>query len=279
MEANFFRFLVQNERFHLEGRRIEKIYVPLAGAWTIKLGSRYHLILVAGKRQQALFLSPHKPSNPYKPPAVLGWWRKRVQGRRIVECRADWPSRRLALGLDTSPRQWMVFDVQSGITLVQNLEDGFGQEPKWPSWEQVTDNPRIFHQFPQITPPLRHTLSVMDPSTGRDLLYYLQGATKPSTVNWAKSRSTAGQDWLIPWTVPDQLQNRFWQILTYSEPLHAAEDHGFSILEGLGRAQTESQSHRHREKRRLTRQLAKIAADEERLQEMVSRQEEAEFFS
>ncbi len=276
MEANFFRFLVQDERFHLEGRRIEKIYAPLPGAWTIKIGSRHHLICVSGKRQHALFFSPHKPSNPSNPPAFLGWWRKRVQGRRIVVCRTDWPSRRLALGLDTSPGQWMILDVQSGISLVQNLEEDFGQEPEWPSWEQITGNPLIFHQFPQITPPLRHTLSVMDPRIGRDLLDYLQRASKPSTVNWAKSRSNTGQDWLIPWIVPDQLRNRFWQILSYSDPLQAAEDHGFSILESLERARSETQSHPPREKRRLTKQLAKIAADEERLQGMVSRREEAE---
>ncbi|MDZ7759990.1 MAG: NFACT RNA binding domain-containing protein [Desulfovermiculus sp.] len=276
MEANFFRFLVQDQRFHLAGRRVEKIYVPRAGAWTIKLGSKSHLMCIWGKRHHALFLSAHKPSNPSQPPAVLGWWRKRVQGRRIVESRADWPSRRLALCLDRSPSQWLILDLQAGMSLVDELESGFGQEPEWPSWEQITDNPRIFHQFPQISPPLRHTLSVMDPNTGRELLHDLQLASSPRVVNWAKTKSNREQDWLVPWAIPDHLHNRFSQVVSYTQPLPAAEDFGFSVFQGLETAQSETGTHLRRERKRLTRQLAKIAEDEERLKEMVARQEQAE---
>ena len=276
MEANFFRFLVQDERFHLIGRRVEKIYAPLEHVWTLKLGSKCHLVCVAGKRHHAVFLSAHKPSNPHQPPAFLGWWRKRIQGRRVVDCRSDWPSRRLALRLDHNQGQWLVIDVQSGLSLVDDLKPDFGHQPEWPSWDLIHDHPQIYKRYPQITPPLRHTLSALDPNQGRQLLNFLQSSYSPGIVSWAHTLSEKEQDWLVPWAIPDSLDHRFSRVLAYTDPLQAAEEYGFSMVEGLGSALSETGVRLGREKKRLSRQLAKIAEDEQRLQEMAARREQAE---
>lgn len=276
MEANFFRFFVQEIVPDLHARRVNKIYHPQPGTWTLQLGTRVHLICVAGKRHQALFVSEHKPKNPQTPPADVGWWRKRVQGRKIVACKFDWPSRRLALGLNTVPGTWLVLDVQTGLSLVDALDDDFGHDPQWPSWDHIMNESRIFRDFPHITPPLRHTLTVLNEQAGRELLQYLQTAARPEIVSWAKSKTSQGQDWLVPWQVPAQLGDRFSWIRTSHDPAQAAEDYGWSLLHNLDSIQSGAESSYKRRRKKLLKQLAKITEDEERLKAMSERQEQAE---
>lgn len=276
MEANFFRFLAQEVGPRQVGLRVEKIYAPLPGAWTIKLGSRVHLVCAACTRHRTLFVSAHKPDNPQSPPPEVGWWRKRVQGRRILEYKADWPSRRLAFSLDKAPGAWLIADMQNGLSLVDDLDPGFGQEPAWPSWDQIMSQPGIFRSFPQITPPLRHTLAALDEKEGRALLQYLQSADSPSTLTWARSKAGVVQDWLVPWSVPSSLQERFIDILSYTEPGEAGRDFGWAVLESLARAQTGSGSRTSGREKKLRKQLAGITDDEERLGKMAARGEQAE---
>lgn len=260
----------------LHGRRVNKIYHPQPGAWTLQLGTRMHLMCAAGKRQQALFVSEHKPKNPKTPPADVGWWRKRVQGRKIVACKFDWPSRRLALGLNTVPGTWLVLDVQTGLSLIDALDDDFGHDPQWPSWDQIMSESQIFRGFPHITPPLRHTLTALNERAGRELLQYLQTAATPEIVSWAKSKTNQGQDWLVPWLVPAQLGDRFSRICTFHDPARAAEDYGWSVLQKLDSIQSGAESTYKQRHRKLLKQLTKIAEDEERLKKMVEWQEQAE---
>lgn len=276
MEANFFRFLGQEIVPALYARRVRKIYHPLPGTWTLQLGTSFHLICVAGKRHQALFLSEHKPENPQTPPAEVGWWRKRVQGRKIVACKLDWPSRRLALGLNTDPGTWLVLDVQTGLSLVDTLENDFGRDPQWPSWDQIMNESRIFRDFPHITPPLRHTLNVLNEQTGRELLQYLQTAAAPEVISWAQSKTSQGHDWLVPWPVPDQLEERFSHIRIYHDPPQAAADYGWSVLHHLDSMQSGAGNSWGRKRKKLLKQLTRIAEDEERLKTMEKRQEQAE---
>lgn len=276
MEANFFRFLAQEVGPRQVGLRVEKIYAPLPGAWTIKLGSRVHLICATCTRYRTLFVSAHKPDNPQNPPPEVGWWRKRVQGRRILEYKADWPSRRLAFALDKAPGAWLIADMQNGLSLVDCLDPGFGQEPEWPGWDQIMTQPGIFRSFPQITPPLRHTLAALDEGDGQALLRYLQSADSPSTLTWARSEPGGGQDWLVPWSVPTSLQDRFADIISYTDPAAAAQDFGWAVLESMGRAHTQSGGRTTGREKKLRKQLARIAEDEERLGKMAARGEQAE---
>ncbi|MFP4034791.1 MAG: NFACT RNA binding domain-containing protein [Desulfovermiculus sp.] len=276
MEANFFRFLVQQIVPDLHARRVNKIYHPQPGTWTLQLGTRVHLICVAGKRHQALFVSEHKPKNPQTPPADVGWWRKRVQGRKIVACKFDWASRRLALGLNTVPGTWLVLDVQTGLSLAGALENNFGQEPQWPSWDQIMNQSRIFRDFPHITPPLRHTLTVLNEQSGRELLQYLQTAATPEIMTWAKPKTSQGQDWLVPWLVPAQLGERFSRIHIYHDPAQAAEDYGWSVLLNMDSIQSGAESSWRRRRKKLLKQFTRVAEDEDRLKTMRGRQEQAE---
>jgi predicted ribosome quality control (RQC) complex YloA/Tae2 family protein len=276
MEANFFRFFVQEAVPDLYGRRVHKIYHPQPGAWTIQLGTRVHLIWVASKRQRALFVSEHKPENPQTPPADVGWWRKRIQGRKIIACNFDWPTRRLALALNTVPGTWLVLDVQTGLSLINALEDDFGHDPQWPSWDQIMGESQIFRDFPHITPPLRHTLTALNDQAGRELLQYLQTAATPDRVSWAQPRTSHGHDWLVPWRVPAQLEDRFSRIRTYNNPVQAAEDYGWSALHNLDSTQSGAESSSGPRRKKLRKQLTRIAEDEERLKTMRARQEQAE---
>jgi predicted ribosome quality control (RQC) complex YloA/Tae2 family protein len=276
MEANFFRFFVHHVGHGLTGKRVEKIYIPVPGVWTMKLGSRQHLICAASKRGRVLCVSSHKPSNPRNPPAEVGWWRKRIQGRRIVDWTVDWPSRRLALGLDTAPASWVILSLNAGLTWVHELDSEFGRDPQWPSWDEIMDQPRVFRRHPQITPPLRHTLSALDEQKGRELLTFLQSSAPAQVFTWARSAAAQSKDWLVPWSIPSSLVHRFSSIESYRDPGQAAEDYAWRVLEGMDRDQEEIRPQAAREEKKLRKQLSRIAADEERLREMVAQRKQAE---
>lgn len=276
MEANFFRFLAHQIAPALVGRRVDKVFIPFSGAWTIKLGSSLHVICVVAHRHHVLCTSDFKPSNPQRPPAEVGWWRKRILGQRIVALQIDWPSRRLALSLDGPAHSWLVLDLDSGMSLTEALDPNFGLDPEWPLWEQIQDQQQIFRQFPQITPPLRYTLSVLDECAGRELISALQSKIPPQLFTWARPLSSQGRDWLVPWEIPTQLRGQFAQILTYEDAGQAAQDYCWAVLEDLGQAQAGKEVQIKRERKKLHRQLSRIAEDEERLQKMIARTKQAE---
>ncbi|WP_027370182.1 NFACT RNA binding domain-containing protein [Desulfovermiculus halophilus] len=276
MEANFFRFFAHHVGHGLTGKRVEKVYIPVPGVWTMKLGSRQHLICAASKRGHALFISSHKPSNPRNPPAEVGWWRKRIQGRRIVAWTVDWPSRRLALGLDTAPASWVILSLDAGLTWVHELDSGFGRDPEWPSWDEIMTQPRVFRRYPQISPPLRHTLSALDEQKGRELLTFLQSTAPAEVFTWARSAQVQSKDWLVPWSIPSSLFHRFSSIESYRDPVQAAEDYGWRVLECMDRDQEETRTQTAREEKKLRKQLSRIAADEDRLRDMIERRKQAE---
>jgi hypothetical protein len=182
----------------------------------------------------------------------------------------------LALGLDGSKHSWLVLDLDAGLSLTEALDPSFGLDPEWPQWKQIQDQPKIFRQFPQITPPLRHTLSVLDECAGRKLISALQSKTPPQVFTWARPLSSQGQDWLVPWEVPTQLRGQFTQILTYEDAGQAAQDYCWTVLEDLDQAQAGKEVQIKRERKKLHRQLTRIAEDEDRLQKMIARTKQAE---
>ena len=276
MEANFFKYFARDIAPGLVGRRVEKVFSPLSGVWTLKLGSKAHLICVTGRRRHALFLSSMKPSNPPKPPAEVGWWRKRIQGCKIRSCWVDWPTRRLALGLTRDTESWLILDLRSGLSLAEELDSGFGMDPLWPTYDQILVQEDIFRRFPHITPPLRHTLNSLDEQSGRELLGSLQANAVPRVFSWARSWAGHSPDWLVPWPIPAPLCERFSQITEYACAQKAAEDYGWSAVDGFTDARSGKQAVQKREYRKLHKQLVRIAEDEKRLQEMRAQKEAAE---
>jgi hypothetical protein len=182
----------------------------------------------------------------------------------------------LALGLDGPAHNWLVLDLDSGLSLAEALEPNFGLDPEWPQWEQIQDQSQIFRRFPQLTPPLRHTLSVLDECAGRELISALQAKAPPQVFTWARPLSSQGRDWLVPWSIPTQLRGQFAQILTYEDAGQAVRDYCWSVLEDLGQAQASKEVQIKRERKKLHRQLTRIAEDEDRLQKMIARIKQAE---
>ena len=93
MEANFFRLFCAELAPELVGARIEKIWSPAPGAWTLGFGGgggKRFLMMRPRPAPGLLFLSASRPENPLAPPARAMWLRKRLLGRRVVGLAADW---------------------------------------------------------------------------------------------------------------------------------------------------------------------------------------------
>ena len=166
MEANFFRFLAAELGTLLVGRRIDKIFNPTPGVWTLDIqhkGSPLHMLFRPAKSAGHLFVSATKPVNPQQVPAMAMWFRKRLRNRKILAWHADWPALRLALTLtprNTPPcGDYLILDCRTGMTLADTLDESYGQEPDWPALEDVLEDPDIWRDHPHISPPLRAALS------------------------------------------------------------------------------------------------------------------------
>ena len=183
MDATLFRLLARELCHRLTGRRLDKIFAPMDGAWTIGVQAspgKEHLLFRPARSAGLLFLSPHKPANPQAPPARVMWLRKRVSGRRVLGCISHWTELRLALELsprkDADHGRWLVLDARGeghGIRLTDDLPDGFGEEPHWPSLEAARE-PEAWREFPQLSPPLRRALRSLGDDDARALLERLR---------------------------------------------------------------------------------------------------------
>jgi len=178
MEANFFRFLAAELGSELTGRRIDKVFGPAPGVWTLKLQNRgepLHLLFRPAKSAGHLFLSPIKPANPKDAPAMAMWFRKRLRNRKIIGSHIDWPNLRIALEL--TPRdepdcgRYLILNCRTGMKLVDALDEGFGQEPDWPALEDVLEDRDIWREYPHISPPLRKVITTL-PMNEAHTLYF-----------------------------------------------------------------------------------------------------------
>jgi len=184
MEANFFRFLAVELGAFLNGRRIEKVYQPAPNIWTIKIqntGAPLFMLFRPAKSAGHLFLSHTKPANPQQVATMAMWFRKRLANRKIIAWSADWPALRLALEL--SPRdnppcgRFLLFDCREGLSLVDELDEGYSLQPDWPALEDVIDDPDVWRGYPQISPLLRRELASLPQAGALDLYLSLAGGT------------------------------------------------------------------------------------------------------
>ena len=178
MEANFFRFLAAELGSQLAGRRIDKVFGPAPGVWTLALqnrGGQLHLLFRPAKSAGHLFLSPIKPVNPQNATAMAMWFRKRLKNRKIIASHIDWSNLRMALEL--TPRDepacgtYLIFDCRTGMELVDELGTGFGQQPDWPAFEDVLDDREIWREYPHISPPLRKAITTRSPDEAHALYF------------------------------------------------------------------------------------------------------------
>lgn len=167
MDAAFFRFLGPELASVLKGVRIDTVFSPAPGFWTIAFSPpvplsagrepccRFLLVRVH-TRDGILFLSEAKPVNPMSPPAKAMWLRKRLRNRKVAGGVADWPGKRLALELSPGEGRWLLLSMEDDPAVLERLPDGFGNAPGWASSGEA-------HADPACPRSLRRAIEREDP--------------------------------------------------------------------------------------------------------------------
>ena len=272
MEANFFRFLVQELGPQLKGRRIEKVYKPYEGVWNFQVGTRAYLLLMPGGKREALFYSQFKPDNPEKPSGEVQWWRKHVVNKKIVDYVSLWPNRQLALKLSTADQEWILIDLKKDPQLRKDLPENANCSPGWPSIKEILTDPQIYTSYPQISPPLRKTIYSQSEAASESLLNFLRYKTADTFYLYSRKGSVYN---LLPWCLPRDLSSDFG-LEKFASALQAAERYGWGLLKDHIANLSDGEGEVKRRLKKIRRNIKKLEQDEQRLQEMASLQEDAE---
>lgn len=267
MEASFFRFLAAELAEVLQGRRIGKIFAPAEGVLTLETpapGDHRHLLFRPAKQAGLFFLSEVKPANPAAPPARVMWLRKRLSGRRLLEAACDWPSLRLAFALSPGEGTHLLFDLRQGLSLEASLSPDFGRDPAWPELHRVLDDPEVWRDFPQISPPLRRHLQSLPPTDAAAEYERLREGRAPAFFLGA-----AGPP--LPWRGAAEDQE-------FPTALAAAQAYGDRLLfPHLERVTDSAERDRLKgERKRLSRALGRLDQEEARLKDNLRFQDQAE---
>lgn len=275
MEANFFRFLAAEIAPELTGRRIDKVFSPAPGVWTLKLqntGEPLHLLFRPAKSAGHLFLSVNKPANPADAPARAMWFRKRLRNRRILGVHAHWPSLRLALELTprTEPGagSHLLLDCRNGMELVDELPAGFTRDPEWPALEDALNDPDVWREYPHISPPLRKALESLSEEKAHQL--YFTVATG-SAAAFHLPATTHG--WGPPLAWPSGTDDE-----RFESALDAANAYGERTLFPLLEMEEDKPQKTllKRARKKIRRNLKRLDEEEARLDELAAEQIKAE---
>lgn len=259
MEANIFGHVVQELAPCITGMRIEKVFSPAPQTWTFALGRPGYLILYTDRKRPFLFLSKHKPENPAQPAAYAMWLRKRLRDRRIFAVLSDWPRRRVALELSAGEGRFLLLDLREGPCLVDELPEGFGATPWWPSVTDLGDAD-LWREHPHLSPPLREALRRLSSVEAQQLLGTL--AAGQAQVFYC-SQSAHGDTALLPWPGPGEQK-------TFASALEGAEFVYGQALGALLRELGGVELARSRARKRIERALVRMEEDQRRLQAMIS---------
>ena len=272
MEANFFRSFFLELGPVCTGKRIETIYEPFPGVLNVKFGTNLFLLFAPSSKRGAVFLASAKPENPQAPSNRVRWLRKRLQNRKVLRVRICWPERKAAFQLNAGHSQWLLLDLQEGLSLQDELADAFDCEPAWPSMEDVVSREYIYREYPQLTPPLRQTLKILPPGEAGQLYTALQqGRSAPFSVVWK-----AGKVWtVVPWELPQAFPKLEKQSV-YSRACAAAEAFGNSLLQEQFAAHDKRERQYRRAVKRVEKNLERLHEDKARLQRFRAERETAE---
>jgi len=264
MEANYFRFLASELGTLLTGRRIDKVFGPAPGVWTLKIqnpGEPLHLLFRPAKTAGHLFLSPIKPVNPPNAPAMAMWFRKRLRNRKVLGFHVDWPNLRLALEL--TPRaeppsgKYLIIDAREGMSFSDELSGGYGTQPDWPALEDVRTDSEIWREYPHISPPLRKALTRLDEDEAHMLYLSVAGGMAESF-----HLTQTAKGWQPPMAWPTDEGESF------TSALDAANAYGERTLFPLMEMEEEkpTQLILKRARKKIKRNLMRLEEEEARLQ-------------
>jgi predicted ribosome quality control (RQC) complex YloA/Tae2 family protein len=271
MEAVFFRALGAEVAEIVRGRRIEKIFSPAPDVWTFSLSGSRHLLVRVDKNHGLLFLAEHKPANPPSPPATVMWLRKRAKNRFVGDAALDWARLRLALALSGEQTQWLVLDIREGVSLVDELDEGFVEEPVWPDLQTILNDADVWREHPHVSPPLRKRLAALaaeDPDEAKDFYqrvrsgaprYFLpvRGDGYGEPLAWPPARGE-----VIAFASAHEAERTYGESILFTSVEDAADD--------------EVRVAAKRAKARRKRALRRLDEDEKRLTTMAGLQTQAE---
>lgn len=275
MEANFFRFLAAELGATLEGRRIDKVFGPAPGVWTLKIqnkGEPLHLLFRPAKSAGHLFFSNIKPVNPANAPAMAMWFRKRLRNRKILGFHIDWPNLKLALEL--TPRaeppsgRYLVIDARNGMEFTDELDEGYSTQPDWPALEDIREDQDIWREYPHISPPLRKAITRL-PEDDAHQLYFKVASGTADTFHLEKTK----QGWQ-----PPQVWGSNKESDTFTSALDASNAYGERTLFPLMEMEEEkpAQTQLKRARKKINRNLARLEEEEARLQKLADEKIKAE---
>ncbi|NDV20050.1 DUF814 domain-containing protein [Pseudodesulfovibrio sp. JC047] len=275
MEANFFRFLGKELASALAGRRIDKVFGPAPGVWTFTIqnsGGPLYLIYRPAKSASHLFFSTTKPVNPQTAPAMAMWFRKRLRGRKILSVSTNWA--RLQLAVHLSPRNEdgagnvLLIDCRTGMKLVDELDQDFDIQPEWPALEDVMNDPKIWREYPHLSPRLRKRLGSLAEEEAHAL--YFSVATGETDTFFLPRVS---HKWMPPlvWTSSAHEE-------TFASALDAAAAYGERTLFPLLETEEDKpqQTIRKRTMKKIRRNLARLDEEKVRLDTLAQEQIKAE---
>ena len=305
MDAHILRRIGLELKAHLNGARIITIYRPAQPIYAFKISKpalRPYLIFQYGSRAASLFLSKNKPVAPFTPDTPTMRMRKYLSGRKINGIWLDWHKRCLCLGIakrKQSEKEQNITDNQAEFFLLMDIKNGpyfAGCLPEdaedlctpnrqiWDinsatkSLDWASDNlNQPWQDFPYLTPSLRKTLKSMpDEGDQLALLADLETANGDTFMYLPSNSQTNQAPFLSAWPLPLELKGAYSEHI-FSSALEAWEQYGEShtfdqanIEKGKSKLQELS-----REKKRLTRALAKIAQEEKKLLSMQALKQEA----
>lgn len=286
MEAVFFRFLARELARVLPGSRVEKIFLPspnvislalympagcescaAAGKKTLYLHARY------GTGRFFLFLSPQKTNQPERAPAAAMRLRKHLRGRRVTGVLADWPGRRLTLVL-SGEGPCLILDPRAFPALADVPAPPGEEQVKWPPLEAVLSDPDLWQSAPQLSPALRRRLAGLPLEQARAVYAQLQAETAAGFFLELKKGEPEAV-WPLTWPGSPPGDR---EIRAYPTALDAAAAFGEPLAFGevSGREAAPQNAAQAAGRRRLTRALAKLDADETRMRQFIARRVDAD---
>lgn len=223
-----------------------------------------------------LFTSDYRPTNPPRPPAWAMKLRKELSGVRVARVLGHWPALQVALTFNRrtiSGYSHLLVDMRRGLSFGTDLPADFGVQPEWPDASTVLEGLRtgseLWKDHPQLSPPLRKHLSALqktDESAAREL-YQRVAAGRHCNVCVPQQADAPPTLFPRPGTVCE----------SFDSVLAAHRQYGERVLFGLLTGDDgEEQASRRREGKRLKKNLARLSADEERLERMCARAAQAE---
>ncbi|WP_428568768.1 MAG: NFACT RNA binding domain-containing protein [Solidesulfovibrio sp. DCME] len=290
MEAVFFRFLARELAQALPGGRVEKAFAPAPNVLTLALYLPQGLALpglATGKKtlylharygtgRFFLFLSPLKTMQPERAPMTAMRLRKHLGGRRIAGALADWPDRRLTLVM-AGDGPSLLLDPRAFPQLVAAPAAPPAQDTTWPSLSAVLADPDIWQRHPQLSPSLRRRLAGLPRGLAEEAYARLCAPEAEGFfVEYAKGAPEAV--WPLRWPgrpAPGR------EVREYPSALAAAAAFGEPLAFGevTGRENAPQAAAETARVRRLSRALAKLDADQTRMQAFIARRAEADLLA